>query len=126
LGRASHPQTTTEPATAWMRAAWQLLERQWPWSVLAVALAIVLVVSIALRRRPTGEGRHPADVAHALWVPAVGPRQEVLPERRRTFTFTPERAGEFAGQCVELCGVAHAYSRPVANVRAENGQGPDR
>jgi cytochrome c oxidase subunit 2 len=195
LGRASHPQTTTEPATEWMRTAWHVLERQWPWSAVAVALAIVVIVTVALQRRPAGEAgapgplwtlvplallaggivtatigpRHPrgitdgpenpgelrvsvvghqwwweirypdlgvvtatdlhvpvrarilttletADVAHSLWVPAMGPRQDVLPGpvepgralRRRSFEFTPDREGVYPGQCAEACGLSHA------------------
>ncbi len=50
-----------------------------------------------------------ADVAHSLWVPAVGPRVDVPPLRRREFSFTPDRVGVFPGQCAELCGASHAH-----------------
>ena len=49
-----------------------------------------------------------ADVMHSLWIPAIGPRQDVPPLRRRTITFTPDRVGRFPGQCAELCGSSHA------------------
>lgn len=43
------PQTTTEPATAWMRAALALLERQAPWVVAAFVLVQALLLFSALR-----------------------------------------------------------------------------
>lgn len=189
------PQTTLEPATAWMRDALTLFERQsplalaalvvtlvvaivlvmrvraaragvapspalapgapptgraWPWTVGAFALVAAVVAPALLTRlappaapEPTlrievvghqwwWEARYPdhgfatatdvhvplgrpvelaitsADVMHSLWIPAIGPRHDVPPGRRRIVAFTPDRAGVFAGQCVELCGASHA------------------
>ena len=193
LTRAHYPQTTTEPATAWMRAADELFSHEMPWVLLACALVLGLLVALAVRLRgrdaagagttpetkpgpfailwtlapwvlvalvalpavmaalhapppptaalrvnvighqwwwefkypesgvvtatdlhvPVGRPVHlvieSADVMHSLWVPAVGPRQDVWPLRRREFTFTPDRAGMFPGQCAELCGMSHAH-----------------
>lgn len=193
LTRAQFPQTTTEPASAWMRAAASVLERQAPWVVAAfvVVQGLLLVSALRLSTRaaapsPAGgeskpgafgiawslapwllvaavafpalqaalrpsapapaelrvnvighqwwwEFKYPdagiatatdvhvpagravrfvvesADVMHSLWIPAVGPRVDVPPLRRREFTFTPDRAGVFPGQCAELCGPSHAH-----------------
>lgn len=195
------PQSTTEPASPWMRAAVALLERQAPWVVVAFVVVQGLLLVSALRLRthdappavppavppataapkanPLGalwtlapwvlvglvslpalraalhpaaapatalrvnvighqwwwEFKYPdhdivtasevhvplgrpvrfvvesADVTHSLWVPAVGPRVEAPPLRRRELSFTPDRAGVFPGQCAELCGSAHAHMR---------------
>ncbi|HEY6194882.1 MAG TPA: c-type cytochrome [Candidatus Eisenbacteria bacterium] len=199
LTRVRFPQTTTEPASAWMRAARVLLERQSPWVVLAfvVVQGLLLVSVLRLRRRvdagptpppaPTAPGSRPAsplgmlwtlapwllvglvalpaleaalrppgvpaealrvnvighqwwweikypdsgivtatdvhvpvgrpvrfvlesaDVAHSLWLPAVSPRVDIPPLRRRELSFTPDRVGVFPGQCAELCGASHAH-----------------
>jgi cytochrome c oxidase subunit 2 len=196
LTRAHFPQTTTEPATAWMRAAAGLIERQSPWVVVAFAVVLGALAVTALRlraRRGGGEApgtgsrslathslvwlwslaplilvtlvalpvwlarlhapvppvdalrvnvighqwwwefRYPdqrivtatdlhlpvgrpvtlivesADAMHSFWVPAVGPRQDVPPLRRREFSFTPDRMGVFPGQCAEMCGASHAH-----------------
>jgi len=196
LDRDAFPQTTTEPVTAWMRAAWSVIERQAPvsWLALAVVLALLLVTALRLRggtgptaspggapappprfplvwallpfalvsvlvafaalaglRAPAPpadplrvevvghqwwwEFRYPdagvvtatdlhlpvgrpirlefssRDTEHAFWVPAVGPPQDVLPGVPSSFTFTPERAGHFPGQCAVLCGSSHAHMR---------------
>jgi cytochrome c oxidase subunit 2 len=193
LSGARFPQTTTEPATAWMRSALVLLERQSPWVVAAFVLVqgLLLVSALRVGRRGTAasgdkpavaplgllwtlapvllvalvalpalvtalrpsapaapalrvkvighqwwwEFQYPdhgfatatdvhvpvgrpvtfvvesADVMHSLWVPAIGPRFDVPPLRRRELSFTPDRTGMFPGQCAELCGASHAHMR---------------
>jgi cytochrome c oxidase subunit 2 len=199
LSRARFPQTTTEPASAAMRAAGRVLAVQSAGGVLALAIVLGLLLLAALRLRtrqalpvasppaaperprgrlwalapwllvalvalpalaaalmaalrpraaPTDVLRvnvvghrwwweftypdrgvftasevhvpvgHPvrfvietADVEHALWIPALGPRLDVPPLRRRELTFTPDRVGVYPGQCAELCGSAHAHMR---------------
>jgi cytochrome c oxidase subunit 2 len=184
---AAASQGLTEPATAAMRAAWALLERQWPFALgafvvvqclllatllvsrsrregatsappgwLWTALPFVLVTLVALpalrgalesptvqeplRVRAVGhqwwwEFRYPdlgvvtatdlhlplgrpveitlesADVLHSFWVPALGPQQEVSPDAASVFTVTPDREGEYPGQCALLCGTSHAHMR---------------
>ena len=190
LPRERFPQTTTEPATAWMRAAQRLWAQEAPWVVAALVVALGLLVFTAFRMRATRandaaprpstpfgaiwtllplaavalvawpawraaltppaapapalrvnivghqwwwEFKYPdhgfatatelhvpvgraveftvesADAMHSLWIPAVGPREEVPPLRRRTMRFTPDRTGAFKGQCAELCGASHAH-----------------
>jgi cytochrome c oxidase subunit 2 len=193
LSRARFPQTTTEPASAWMRSAAALFRHEMPWVVLAwlVVLALLVVTALRLRTRPAPaatpgapappppfarwwtlaplllvtlialpagfaalkappapepelrvnvighqwwwEFKYPdhgvvtatdvhvpvgravrfivesADIEHALWIPAVGPRVDVPALRRREFTFTPDKIGVYPGQCAELCGASHAH-----------------
>ncbi len=190
LSAARYPQTTAEPATAWMRDAWSRFQGHLPYASVALVIVLVLLLAIAARLgRSLREGAPPAagpsraerwwafapylllavavwpafrafrapepppseplrvnlvahqwwwearydahhfatatdvhvpvgrpvefvlesaDVMHSLWIPALGPRQEVPPLRRRTLTFTPDRVGRFPGQCAELCGSSHA------------------
>lgn len=199
LSRARFPQTTTAPASAWLRTAGRVLAFQSAGAVLALAIVLGLLLLAALRLRtrpalppgsplaPLERPRHrlwthapwllvalialpalagalvaafrpravpadalrvnvvghrwwweftypdrgvftatevhvpvghpvrfvieTADVEHALWIPAVGPRVDVPPLRRRELTFTPDRVGVYPGQCAELCGSAHAHMR---------------
>jgi cytochrome c oxidase subunit 2 len=49
------------------------------------------------------------DVIHAFAVPAFGIKQDAIPGFVRDTWFRAEKAGDFYGQCQELCGKEHAY-----------------
>jgi cytochrome c oxidase subunit II len=55
------------------------------------------------------------DVIHSFWVPSFLMKMDVVPGRNNTFSFTPNREGEYAGRCAELCGVYH--SRMLFNLK---------
>ena len=74
------------------------------------------------------------DVIHSFWVPAWLFKMDVIPGRLNQFELTPNKIGEFAGRCAELCGVDHSrmlftvkvvdraeFDRYVAALKA-NGQ----
>ncbi len=48
------------------------------------------------------------DVIHSFYVPAFRLKQDVLPERFTTMSFTPTREGEFDLYCAEYCGTEHS------------------
>ncbi len=48
------------------------------------------------------------DVIHSFWIPAFLMKMDVFPARLNKFEVTPNKVGEFAGRCAELCGVDHA------------------
>ncbi len=48
------------------------------------------------------------DVVHSFWVPAFLMKMDVVPDRLNEFQVTPNKVGEYAGRCAELCGVDHA------------------
>jgi cytochrome c oxidase subunit 2 len=52
-----------------------------------------------------------ADVQHAFWVPKLGGKVDLYPNRQNTLTYTPTEMGNYFGQCSELCGTAHAYMK---------------
>ena len=58
------------------------------------------------------------DVIHSWWIPALGGKIQAIPGRVNHTWFQAERAGTYAGQCAELCGVYH--SSMLANVVAES------
>jgi len=47
------------------------------------------------------------DVNHAWWVPAFGVKKDAIIGRFNNTWFTPDRVGNFKGQCAELCGDGH-------------------
>ena len=49
------------------------------------------------------------DVMHSWMVPSFGVKQDAIPGFVRDTWFRAEKAGDYYGQCVELCGKEHAY-----------------
>jgi cytochrome c oxidase subunit II len=49
------------------------------------------------------------DVIHAWGVPALGVKQDAIPGFVRDTWFRAEKAGDYYGNCYELCGKEHAY-----------------
>jgi cytochrome c oxidase subunit 2 len=58
---------------------------------------------------------HSLDVIHSFWVPEFGQKSDAVPGIETTLVITPNRTGEFALMCTELCGLGHATMR--AHVR---------
>lgn len=48
------------------------------------------------------------DVIHSFYVPALRMKQDVVPGRYVTLTFTPTRAGTYPLYCAEYCGTKHS------------------
>jgi cytochrome c oxidase subunit 2 len=51
---------------------------------------------------------HSADVAHSFWVPQLGGKMDVIPDRVNHLWLQANRPGTFVGQCAEYCGNQHA------------------
>ncbi len=51
------------------------------------------------------------DIIHSYWVPALAGKQDVVPGRTNYLNIEADRVGEFAGTCVEFCGLSHANMR---------------
>ena len=49
-----------------------------------------------------------ADVMHSFWVPRLGGKTDVLPNRVNEMWFDPNVAGVYLGQCAQFCGPEHA------------------
>jgi cytochrome c oxidase subunit 2 len=50
-----------------------------------------------------------ADVIHSFWVPNLSGKQDMIPGRSNSLTFTAEHAGTYRAQCAEFCGLQHAH-----------------
>lgn len=62
-----------------------------------------------------------ADVIHGFWIPGLGGKRDAIPTRINELWWTPERAGEYYGQCTQLCATSHANMRIRAFVDDANG-----
>jgi len=57
------------------------------------------------------------DVIHSWAVPSLGIKVDACPGRLNQISVYIERAGQFFGQCSELCGLNHAFM-PISVVGA--------
>jgi cytochrome c oxidase subunit II len=56
------------------------------------------------------------DVIHSFWVPNFGQKMDAVPGIETEILVTPDRMGDFAVVCTELCGLGHATMRAKASV----------
>ncbi|HVV05938.1 MAG TPA: cytochrome c oxidase subunit II [Puia sp.] len=52
-----------------------------------------------------------ADVIHDWWVPALGPKMDMFPDRNTYLWMTIHDTGVYEGACNEFCGAQHAWMR---------------
>jgi len=61
--------------------------------------------------RPVELHLQSGDIIHSFWVPRIGGKRDLIPNRTNRITFTAEKAGYYPGQCAEFCGASHALMR---------------
>jgi len=71
---------------------------------LAVDEPLVIPVGATVRILTTGQ-----DVIHSFFVPALGVQKYTIPGRTLETWFRADRAGEFYGQCNQICGTNHWF-----------------
>ena len=49
-----------------------------------------------------------ADVIHSFWIPQLGGKTDLLPNRVNEMWMDPQQVGLFVGQCAQFCGAQHA------------------
>jgi cytochrome c oxidase subunit 2 len=59
------------------------------------------------------------DVIHDFWVPAFRMKIDAVPGIDTHLRVTPNKTGDFAIVCAELCGLGHSTMRQTAHVMAE-------
>jgi cytochrome c oxidase subunit 2 len=85
---------------------------QWWWELRYPGLDVVTANELHLPvGRPVVLTLEGPDVIHSFWVPQLGGKRDIVPGRVNRLTLTPERAGEYWGQCAEFCGASHANMR---------------
>ena len=59
------------------------------------------------------------DVIHSFWVPEWRMKKDIVPGLTTHVTATPDREGNFALVCTELCGIGHATMRTPVVVESQ-------
>jgi cytochrome c oxidase subunit 2 len=92
---------------------------QWWWEFVYPDLGVVTATDLHLPagQRVVVELLSP-DVIHSFWAPPLGGKRDTIPGQTNRLLLTPERPGEYPGQCAEFCGVSHANMRLAAVVQA--------
>lgn len=60
------------------------------------------------------------DVIHSFWVPSLGGKVDVLPNKDNVYEIENVQEGEYMGKCAEFCGVNHAKMRFTTYVVPED------
>jgi cytochrome c oxidase subunit 2 len=58
----------------------------------------------------------PADVPHSWAVPSSGVKCDAVPGRLNQISISVQREGVYYGQCSEICGTNHAFTRAPGNI----------
>jgi cytochrome c oxidase subunit II len=61
-----------------------------------------------------------ADIIHSFWIPQMGGKRDVNPNRWTSIIFTAEEPGTYLGQCAEFCGESHALMKMRLIAHPEN------
>ncbi len=90
-----------------------VIGHQFWWEYRYPALGIVTAnelhvpVSDASSPRPTFLTLLSADTDHSFWIPQLGGKTDLIPNRMNNMWFDPQRTGLFLGQCAQYCGTQH-------------------
>ncbi|MGH9032115.1 MAG: cytochrome c oxidase subunit II, partial [Acidimicrobiia bacterium] len=60
------------------------------------------------------------DVIHSFWVPALGGKLDMLPDRTNTLVLQADEIGEHRTSCAEFCGLQHARMRLLTVVETDD------
>lgn len=88
---------------------------QWWWEFRYATESGDTVVTANEIHVPVGRAVHlrmtSVDVVHSFWIPQMGGKRDVIPNRVTEIVFTPMEAGVYLGQCAEFCGESHALMK---------------
>jgi cytochrome c oxidase subunit 2 len=106
-----------------------IVGHQWWWEIKYPDLGIVSanelnVPESGTDRQATYLKLQSADVIHSFWIPQMGGKIDVIPNRNNEMWFDPKETGTFLGNCAEYCGTQHANMliRLVVRPKAEFAQ----
>ncbi len=87
---------------------------QWWWEVRYPEERITTANLIHLPvGRPVALRLTSADVIHSFWVPALGGKLDMLPDKTNTLILEADEAGEHVSRCAEYCGLQHTLMAMV-------------
>ena len=83
-------------------------EFRYPKLGITTANELHIPVSSADHPTPTFLKLMSADVDHSFWVPELGGKTDLIPNRVNEMWVDPLKPGLYLGQCAQFCGVEHA------------------
>ncbi len=83
-------------------------EYRYPQYNVVAANELHIPVSPASVPRPTFMKLTSADVIHSFWIPQLGGKTDLLPNRVNEMWVDPQQTGMYVGQCAQFCGPQHA------------------
>jgi cytochrome c oxidase subunit 2 len=102
---APQPQGAVEVTVIGHQFWW---EYRYPAFDVVTANELHVPVSDASRPRPTFLKLLSADTDHSFWIPQLGGKTDLIPNRVNHMWMDPHRPGLFLGQCAQYCGTQHA------------------
>ena len=82
-------------------------EFRYPGLGIVTANELHIPVSDPARPRPTFLKLLSADTDHSFWIPELGGKTDLIPNRVNQTWLDPHRPGLFLGQCAQYCGTQH-------------------
>jgi cytochrome c oxidase subunit II len=96
-------------------------EYRYPGLGIVTANELHVPASDAAHPRPTFLTLLSADTDHSFWIPQLGGKTDLIPNRINRMWIDPERPGLYLGQCAQYCGTQHAKMLQRVSVEsAEN------
>jgi cytochrome c oxidase subunit 2 len=96
-----------------------VIGHQWWWEFVYPSLNITTANDFHIpTERPINMNLTARDVIHSFWVPALGGKQDAIPNRFNSMWFRATEPGVYHGQCMEFCGLSHALMRHRAVVHS--------
>ena len=94
----------------------RVVGHQWWWEVHYPELGIITANEIHIpvsdrdlaKATPTHFTLQSADVIHSFWLPQLGGKTDVVPNKDNETWFDPFETGVYFGNCAEYCGTQHA------------------
>jgi cytochrome c oxidase subunit 2 len=82
-------------------------EYRYPQLGIVTANELHVPMSDPAHPRPTFLTLMSADTDHSFWIPVLGGKTDLIPNRINRMWFDPQRTGLFLGQCAQYCGTQH-------------------
>jgi cytochrome c oxidase subunit 2 len=82
-------------------------EFRYPTLGIVTANELHIPVSDSPSSRPTFLKLLSADTDHSFWIPELGGKTDLIPNRENRMWLDPRRTGLFLGQCAQYCGTQH-------------------
>lgn len=105
IQNAVRPATAIEVVAIGHQFWWEF---RYPGSNVVTANELHVPVSDPANPTPTFIRLLSADTDHSFWVPRLGGKTDLIPNRMNHTWIDPREVGLFVGQCAQFCGTQHA------------------